>query len=469
MSKIIIVSVRVAQQHQTSTGGLAVAVECMLQQKKLEGIWLGWNGEITDSIAKDLHPENRNSYTALTFSLTQDQYDEFYCGYANNCLWPAFHYRLDLMEFNSHEYQQYLAINEQMAMYIRSIAEPDDIIWVQDYHLIPTAHYCRQLNLNNRIGFFLHTPFPCADILQAIPQYHNWLHMLLAYDVVGVQSDADLHALNHSICQEYGYAIENGLVQAERNTQIKTYPISIDPNLVQEQAQRASLLGKTDNLFPHLHDRTIIGVDRLDYSKGLPNRFQTFATLLKHYPILRGQVNYVQIAPSTRADINSYQFLRQELETLAGQINGQYSTLDWAPLTYLNRAFPPAQLMGLFRKAKVGYVAPLRDGMNLVAKEYIAAQAPEDPGVLVLSRFTGAAQELKEAALLVNPYHEEQTAHCLYRALQMPLDERISRHKELMHKLNANQLQHWCDLFLEDLRSSGHQVRPSSPIEALMP
>lgn len=452
MSKIIIVSLRVAQQNQPSTGGLAIAIECMLKKNNLCGVWLGWNGEISSSVSKDLEVENRNSYTAMTFSLTQEQYEEFYCGYANNCLWPAFHYRLDLMRFSSHEFQQYLTINKQIAHYLRTIVEPEDIIWVQDYHLIPLGKYCRDLGIDNSIGFFLHTPFPCAEILKAIPKQKQWLPSLLSYDVVGLQSELDYRSLTTTLKDQLNIQGHNHIFEfKQRFTCIRAYPISIDPNLIQDLIEKAIYQNQDTNDISFIERKTIISVDRLDYSKGLTKRFETFETFLNHYPILKEEVNYIQIAPNTRTGIETYQTIREELESLAGQINGKHSTVDWNPITYINRAFSPSQLMLLFRKSRVGYVAPLRDGMNLVAKEYITAQDPTDPGVLVLSKFTGAAQELKEGALLINPFDMEETAHALFKALQMPLEERKTRHQSLLEHIKQFDLQHWCDTFLADL------------------
>lgn len=459
MSRIIVVSIRVAQHQQIATGGLAVAIECMLNAQQQEGIWLGWSGEQHPQLCAQLHTERREHYSTMTFSLTPEQYQEFYCGYANNCLWPAFHQRTDLMRFQSHQYQQYLEVNKQIASYLQAVAQPDDLIWVQDYHLIPLAHFCRELGLKQRLGFFLHTPFPCPDILKTIPRHQQWLPYLLEYDVVGVQSNPDFLNLSHSLQQVLGLSANQGFLHHSKgSTHIQSYPISIAPELIHTMATMPPAIGAAPTDYPVVGEgQLIVSADRLDYSKGLPKRFECFNTLLEHYPSLKESVSYLQIAPSTREGIESYQQQQNELESLAGQINGKHGTFNWVPLLYLNRAIAPAILMGLFRKAHVGFIAPLRDGMNLVAKEYVAAQNPEDPGVLVLSSFTGAASELQEGALLVNPYDSEATAQRLFQALTMPLAERKARHLALMTHLTEFDLERWCLRFLEDLQVSTHE------------
>lgn len=455
MSRIIVASIRVAQQKSIATGGLAVAIECMLNAHQQEGIWLGWSGEQCAQPCTELHVEHRDHYSTMTFSLTPEQHQQFYCGYANNCLWPAFHQRIDLMTFNSHEYQQYLAVNEQIAHYLSTVLRPDDIVWVQDYHLIPLAHYCRKLGLNQPIGFFLHTPFPNPDALATIPRHQSWLPYLLDYEVVGLQSTPDFLNLSNSLTKVLGLSANEGrITYKNRTTLIKSYPISIAPELIQSMATMPTPFGSDTSDYPILGDgQLIVSADRLDYSKGLPKRFESFNTLLEHFPTLKESVNYLQIAPSTREGIESYQQQQNELESLAGQINGKHASFNWVPLIYLNRAVAPVMLMSIFRKAHVGFIAPLRDGMNLVAKEYVAAQDAADPGVLVLSEFTGAASEFQEGALLVNPYDTEATAQALYRALTMSLAERQARHQALMAHLEEFDLKRWCFSFLSDLNA----------------
>lgn len=442
MSKIIIVSLRVAQAHATSTGGLAVAVEYMLKNLGQKGVWLGWNGEIKEQRPSALHHEQRQHYEALTFPLTPQQYEEFYCGYANKCLWPAFHHRLDLMSFSNAEYAMHQRVNKQFALYLKSIAEADDLIWIHDYHLLPLGQYCRELGLNNTLGFFLHTPFPSLEITQAIPRHQDWLASLRSYDVLGVQSEPDRQALEQCL-----KSVSSNLAQLPI---VQDFPISVDIQAIQDLATHTEDSPALSP--PRATLKTIISADRLDYSKGLTHRLQSVETLLERTPDLREQMQYIQIAPNTRSGIECYQQLRESVETLAGKVNGRFATPDWHPITYINRPVAPPSLMRMFRDSAVGYIAPFKDGMNLVAKEYVAAQDPNDPGVLVLSRFAGAAQELNRGALLVNPFDIENSATQLHRALTMPLAERKERHQQLWAHLKRYDLAFWCQSFLRQLR-----------------
>jgi trehalose 6-phosphate synthase len=418
MSKIIVVSVRVASSDQPCTGGLAVAVDQLLKHPQTQGIWLGWNGQC-DPQPGALRTEDRGTYQAVTFSFTQEQYEQFYCGYANTCLWPAFHYRLDLMDFQTHHFQQYLEINRQIATYLHHIAEEDDLIWVHDYHLMPLAHFCREQGMQ--------------------------------------QSRGDHHALTAAL---QTLVPPRTSESGARTVSTDVYPISIDVDLVQALAKAPSWTDSATPIEPVNGPDTIISVDRLDYTKGLAYRLRTLDTL-------HGQTTYVQIAPSTRGDIHDYQVMREELESLAGQINGQFATPGWSPVVYMNRAFPAGQLMRMLRRARVGFIAPLRDGMNLVAKEYIAAQDPADPGVLVLSTFTGAAQSLQGGYLPVNPFDADATARSLYQALNMPLEERRRRHQHLMMQLRQQDLRQWCEQFLHDLGISSGLNQAHDPLAEL--
>ncbi|MFA1604906.1 trehalose-6-phosphate synthase [Alcaligenes faecalis] len=463
MSKIIVVSVRVASSDQPCTGGLAVAVDQLLKRQRTQSIWLGWNGQC-DSQPDSLRTEDRGSYQAVTFSFTQEQYEQFYCGYANTCLWPAFHYRLDLMDFQTHHFQQYLEINRQIAAYLSQIADEDDLIWVHDYHLMPLAHFWREQGMQQAIGLFFHTPFPCPEILRSIPRYEQWLPMLRHYDQIGVQSRSDHSALTAALQTLVPPRASDPQARAVRTD---VYPISIDIDLIQALAKAPSWNDGNTPIEPVHGPDTIISVDRLDYTKGLAYRLRILDTLLRRYPTLHGQTTYVQIAPSTRGDIHDYQVMREELESLAGQINGQFATPGWSPVVYMNRAFPAGQLMRMLRRARVGFIAPLRDGMNLVAKEYIAAQDPDDPGVLVLSTFTGAAQSLQGGYLPVNPYDADASANSLYQALNMSLEERRRRHQHLLMQLRRQDLGQWCEQFLHDLSASSGSNQAHSPLAEL--
>jgi len=465
VSRLIVVSNRVAPivEGQASSGGLAVGVHDALRDTG--GLWFGWSGEVipstpTESNGPSIVP--KGAITFATVALSRRDYDQYYRGFSNATLWPVFHYRVDLARYERQEYHGYRRVNTRFAHQIKDLVQPDDILWVHDYHLIPFADECRALGLRNRIGFFLHIPFPTPEILTTIPPHEELLRALCAYDLLGFQTETDRVAFYDYIEREaHGYIEQkdqNGAVHAYGNTlRAKVYPIGVHPDEIAQQA--ISSLARRNPFARNPGDRgdrplkLIMSVDRLDYSKGQPERFRAFEQLLDDFPDHRRHVTFIQIAPTSRQDVQSYQQIRQWLEAESGRINGKHAELDWTPIRYINKQYERRILMSLFRTAQIGYVTPLRDGMNLVAKEYVAAQDPENPGVLVLSRFAGAAHEL-DAALIVNPYDTRGMAEALNRALTMPLEERKARYAHMMERLHAGNLTLWRERFLADLRSA---------------
>jgi trehalose 6-phosphate synthase len=344
-------------------------------------------------------------------------------------------------------------VNQLFARKLKPLLREDDIIWVQDYHLIPLAAELRALGCNQRIGFFLHIPLPPPLILAAIPG-HDWLiRALFAYDLVGFQSQADhSHFRNYAETEAHAQNLGDGRWRAfNRTVQAGAFPIGIDVDEFtalthapegREMYQRMRLEYSRRDL--------LVGVDRLDYSKGLPQRMRAFRDMLQRYPDTHNSATLIQIASPSREDVSAYNDILHELEGLCGSINGNFGELDWMPVRYMHRTVARTRLPGLYRASRVALVTPLRDGMNLVAKEFVVAQDPEDPGVLVLSRFAGAAEQLREA-LLVNPYDIEGTANAIHLALQMPLEERLSRHQALMTTIRRHDVHWWCDGFLDTL------------------
>ncbi|CAB3787132.1 alpha,alpha-trehalose-phosphate synthase (UDP-forming) [Pararobbsia alpina] len=455
MSRLIIVSNRVApiSEGGMAAGGLAVGVYDAL--KETGGMWFGWSGEIAGAAAPELKIEERGPVTFATVPLTRRDYDQYYRGFSNDTLWPTFHYRTDLTHYDRHEFEGYQRVNAWLAHQLLPLLEPDDVIWVHDYHLIPFAEALRQQGVTNRIGFFLHIPFPAAQLLVTVPPHDKLMRALCCYDLVGVQTAPDLRALRDYLEHEAGGTVsDDGTARAYgRTLRIGSYPIGIYPDELASLAEAGRDGRHLKNLRQTMRERRlIVSVDRLDYSKGLVERFRAFEKLLELSPNHRAQVSFIQIAPPTRADIQSYQQIRLQLESESGRINGRFAEMDWTPIRYLHRQFERAVLASLFREAHVGYVTPLRDGMNLVAKEYVAAQNPHDPGVLVLSRFAGAAQEL-DGALIVNPVDVTGMAEALDRALDMPRDERRERYQRMMETLRRNSVSVWRDSFLSDLRA----------------
>ncbi len=461
MSRLVVVSNRVApiKPGKVAAGGLAVGVYDALRQAG--GIWFGWSGEI--SATPTINTEEVGNITYVTLPLNKRDYDQYYRGFSNNTLWPIFHYRIDLARYSREEYDGYRRVNGMLAEKLLPLLEPDDIIWIHDYHLIPFAEACRQLGIRNRIGFFLHIPFPAPEILTAIPPHNELLKTLCYYDLIGFQTDTDRLAFQDYITREVRGVIEpdGSLTAYGQNFRAGVYPIGVVPDEIQKLAEGYKGRAHPMRRASDTRRQTIISVDRLDYSKGLVERFRAYEEFLDRYPSHRNNVEFLQIAPTSRSDVRTYQHIREQLESQAGHLNGRLSDLDWTPLHYLNKSYDRRVLMGLFRTADVGFVTPLRDGMNLVAKEYVAAQDPEDPGVLVLSRFAGAARELT-SALIVNPYDCVGMAEALDRALSMPLAERKDRYEHLMRAIRAADLDAWRDNFMRDLRS--YVSQPSTTV-----
>ncbi|NIM28768.1 MAG: alpha,alpha-trehalose-phosphate synthase (UDP-forming) [Gammaproteobacteria bacterium] len=452
--RLVIVSNRVAVTTDAArAGGLAVALSELL--KKTGGVWFGWSGKV--SARPNSHPDTvgRGGVTVATVDLSADDYDEYYSGFANSALWPLFHYRLDLANFNRDFYEGYLRVNRRFAHALEPMLEDDDIVWVHDYHLLAFGEELRRMGCEQPMGFFLHIPFPAPEVLTTLPVHDVIVRAMFAYDLVGFQTEGDRTCfLNYVVNEAGGTVYEDGRVSAFGRTIVAgVFPIGIDADNFAELATSKNAMEHRRRLERVLRRRhAIVGVDRLDYTKGLPERFHAFERLLKHYPENHGRVTYVQIAPTTRADVPDYVHIREELEGIAGKINGEYSELDWTPLRYINRSFSRPALAGIFRLSRVGLVTPLRDGMNLVAKEYVAAQSPRNPGVLVLSRFAGAAHQLT-GALVVNPYDEQGVADALQTALNMSLQERKKRWATLVESVRRDDVVGWRESFLEKLKS----------------
>ena len=452
MSRLVIVSNRVALPGVASAGGLAVALQAALEETG--GLWFGWSGNIDPVESGRVHEDASGSIRYITVDLSKRDHDDYYNGFANRTLWPLLHFRVDLVDYSRETYAGYRRVNALFAEKLAPLLREDDLIWVHDYHLIPMAKVLREFGVRSRIGFFLHVPMPSSDLLAALPQHERLFEGLSSYDLIGFQTERDLERF-----QDYvrlfgrGRVIEHGVLETKgRRLHAGAFPISIDTaHIVTQAAASAGRAGVT-RLATSLSGRALaIGVDRLDYSKGLPERFRAFERFLKRHSGQRGKLTFLQIAPVSRGEVTEYPHLRHELEQLAGHINGVHAEPDWTPVRYVNRNYPHPLLTGYYRLARIGLVTPLRDGMNLVAKEFVAAQDPEDPGVLVLSSFAGAAREL-DSALLVNPYDLDGVADAIAVALAMPLAERLERWQAMMALLQANDITTWRRNYLDALR-----------------
>jgi len=453
VSRLVVVSNRVADPRKTVAGGLAVALGEALSSSG--GLWFGWSGNVLDrgATTDKLHTQRAGNVTLATVDLDHDDHAAYYRGYANGVLWPVFHYRLDLADFDAGYIEGYRRVNRMFAHRLMGLLQADDVIWVHDYHLIPMAAELRALGCQQRIGFFLHTPLPPPLILAAIPA-HEWLmRALFAYDLVGLQSQADLNHLSRYLVTEAGAEQlgEGHFGAFNRSLRAGAFPIGIDVDGFVELGRGKEAADTRAKLRDRYgQQQLLVGVDRLDYSKGLPQRFRAFRRLLECYPENRGSATLIQIAAPSREEVDAYGDIRRELESLCGAINGDFGDLDWMPIRYIHRTVARKRVPGLFAASRVALVTPLRDGMNLVAKEYIASQDPANPGVLVLSRFAGAAEQLTDA-LLVNPYDTQSTAAAIERALRMPLDERLIRHERLLAEVREHDVHWWRGRFLAAL------------------
>ena len=486
MSRLIVVSNRVSPptgRGGESVGGLAMALAAALRE--FSGLWFGWSGRTTPEFNGHLNLQRVDGVTVATVDLPEADVSEYYNGYANKTLWPLFHYRQDLTAYDRSFDEGYQRVNRRFAETLRPLIEDDDLIWIHDYHLIPLGRELRRLGVTNRIGFFLHIPWPAHQLLITLPNHRDLVEALFAYDLVGFQTPEYRHAFEEYVLNEAGgVATADGCLRAfGRSLQAGAFPIGIDAEEFAEMAGGAAARRTHDVMAAHTAFRKmIVGVDRLDYSKGMEERFLGFERLLADHPELRREVLFLQIAPLSREGVEAYQEIRARLDALSGRINGEYADIDWNPVRYVNRNYRRDELAGVYRAAKVGLVTPLRDGMNLVAKEFVAAQDPLDPGVLVLSRFAGAAGQL-QAALLVNPNSPEEVAEALHRALSMDLAERIERWRALFENVRRENVAAWRDAFVEALAATrgdnqartaegpfyGEQARPLSVQARLHP
>jgi len=452
VSRLVVVSNRVALPGENRAGGLAVGLDAALGAHG--GLWFGWSGKVVREDGGRLHEQVEGDVRYVTMDLDRRDHDDYYNGFANRTLWPLLHSRLDLVDYARETREGYRRVNALFADRLAPLLRDDDIVWIHDYHLIPLAALLRERGIGCRIGFFLHVPMPSADLVSALPDHARLFGTLYAYDLLGFQTARDADRFR-TYARIYGQAspADGGAVALPngRTVQVGAFPIGIDAQRIATQATAAVGKPAVRALRDSLSGRQLaIGVDRLDYSKGLPERFRAFGRYLERHPGERGRLTLLQIAPVSRGEVAEYRHLRDQLEGIAGHINGTHAEPDWTPLRYVNRNFAHATLTGFYRAARVGLVTPLRDGMNLVAKEYVAAQDPEDPGALVLSMLAGAAIEL-EGALLVNPYDLDGVADAIARASSMPLAERRERWRSMMRPIAGNDIHAWCRQFLDRL------------------
>ncbi len=453
--RLVVVSNRVPVPTAAGSpppGGLAVALSGALESQG--GLWFGWSGKVATDKDPEVHHQSVGNIDYAVVDLSRRDIDEYYHGFANRVLWPVCHYRLDLADLSRRDVNAYFRVNEQFARRLARLLKPDDVIWVQDYHFIPMASFLRDLGFANKIGFFYHIPWPPSDLAAVIPAYDRILKSFSAYNLIGFQTPVDAENFRACLTRSgVGSDLGGDWVSAfGRKFRAAAFPISIETATFAQDARVAEKNVVVKRTLQSLEGHPlVIGVDRLDYSKGIRERIDSFATFVeKSAAAMKARVTLLQITPKSRSEVPEYAEMQREVAEHVGHVNGRLGDVDWTPVRYVNKAMSRSALAGLYRIAKVGLVTPLRDGMNLVAKEYVAAQNPDDPGVLVLSRFAGAVHEMPEA-LIVNPYNLEETASAIQRAFEMPLRERKERWRAMMDTIEANDVENWCRVFLHEL------------------
>jgi trehalose 6-phosphate synthase len=474
---LVVVSNRITRgkANEPITGGLAAALLPIVE--KSGAIWVGSSGRVRDGVQKEPFAEVEalgNGALAM-LDLPAAHYGGYYEGFANSALWPALHSRADLIRVSQGDYLSYREVNAFMARALLRFRKDDTAFWIQDYHFLALGAELRDLGVTQPIGFFLHTPWPARDVIEGVPHHRDLVEAMLAYDLIGFQTQDDCENFASYLSATLGLVVADGIVISQHHgpTRIAVFPIGIDVDKFARQAAKAVSHPDVSRLRRSLNgEKLAIGVDRLDYSKGLVNRINAFDRMWTTHPSLARTVSLLQIATPSRGAIEAYGNLQSELAKLVSDVNGRHGEVDWTPIRYLNKGFSQTVLAGLYRTAQVGVVTPLHDGMNLVAKEYVAAQNPDDPGVLVLSKFAGAANEL-DTALLVNPHDIDGMARTIAVAVSMPFPERRMRWEAMMAKLRHRSIQQWFTSFVEALETARAEresaLQPIEIIPALWP
>ena len=466
---LVVVSNRVSRgkPNEPMTGGLAAALLPIVE--KSGAIWVGSSGRVRDGNLREPFAEIEALGTGALamLDLPAAHYGGYYEGFANSALWPALHSRADLIRATQDDYRSYREVNAFMARALLRFRKSDSAFWIQDYHFLALGAELRDLGVTDPIGFFLHTPWPARAMISGVPHHRDLIEAMLAYDLVGFQTEEDCENFLSYAQSDLGLIVHDGVVVSRHGrTRVAVFPIGIDPQEFAQLAKKAATHPDVSRLRRSLNgEKLAIGVDRLDYSKGLINRIKAFDRMWTLHPSLVRTASLLQIATPSRGAIEAYGNLQNEVARLVSDVNGQHGEVDWTPIRYLNKGYGQAVLAGLYRTAQVGVVTPLQDGMNLVAKEYVAAQNPVDPGVLVLSKFAGAANEL-DTALLVNPHDIDGMARTIATALSMPLTERRMRWEAMMAKLRGHTIQQWFADFIEALRECQLDRNELAPVIA---
>ncbi|HEY4238907.1 MAG TPA: trehalose-phosphatase [Kofleriaceae bacterium] len=440
-ARLVVVSNRIPPAtigRHRPVGGLVSALAPALRSR--EGVWLGWSGGESEG-ERHLVLHDEEPPVRAAFELPPAWRERFYDGFCNRALWPLFHGFPSRVRYCDADWEAYVAANAEFARHAATLAAPDGTVWMHDYHLLCAGHALRELGFRGPMGLFLHIPFPHRDLFDTLPWADELARALHAFDLVGFHTAQWAENFRASVAG-----------RGARMPAIEVLPIGVDGAAFSLEADEVDR--EVAGLRALLGDRKLVlGVDRLDYSKGIPERLLAFEQLLESAPDWRGRVTLVQISVPSRAEVPEYAELRHRVENLVGRINGRFGEADWVPVRYLYRSYDHRLLAQLYRLADVALVTPLRDGLNLVAKEFVIAQAPANPGVLVLSRFAGAAEELRDA-VLTNPFHADGMARDLDTALRMDVQERVQRHVRLRAALAGQTPQRWAAAFIDRLASA---------------
>ena len=442
---------------EPGSGGLVTALRPVLRNRG--GRWIGWAGvteeQLPDPSAPLTDARKRFGYDLIPVPLTDKERDRFYSGFSNEIIWPLFHDLVSLCNFDPSYWAIYEAVNQKFADCVASHVRPDDFVWVHDYHLMRVAKALGGLPTRPRVAFFLHIPFPPLDIFLKLPWRFEVLNALLAYDLVGFQTVRDRRNFVQCIrlllpdVRVSGRGAVWTLRVGDREVRIGSFPISIDVGEFERRAEEDAVVEKAARLQADDPGRKLVlGVDRLDYTKGIPQKLEAFRNLLRRFPETREKVTLIQVVVPSREDIPRYREHKAAVEGLVGEINGEFTRAGWIPIRYIHRGLEGSSLAGYYRAADIALVTPLKDGMNLVCKEYCASHVDGD-GVLILSEFAGAAAQLQNGALLVNPYDVEGVANAIHEAMHLPPAGRRSRMRRLRRALREADIYHWLDTFLE--------------------
>ena len=430
--------------------GLVSAIRPVLGHR--ESMWFGWSGGTT--AAGDVSVSDFGPRRMVALDLPRREAGLYYNVFSNRTLWPLLHNYPDRIDVRSESYSAYRRVNRRFAESLSPHLRSHDTLWVHDFHLFPLAAALRELGWPGKIGFFLHVPFPSVDTFSILPWARELLEDLLVYDLVGLQTRSHARNLMHTLIEELrGAQIGDSFVYGSKRCRVGVYPVGTDPDTFRRLGaapRQTRAVAGLRRLFPD--QKLVLGVDRLDYTKGVPERLATFERLLERRPSIRGKISLVQISVPSRERVPEYASEKRRTDEIVGRINGRFSRDQWIPVNFLYRSFSQRELAGFYNEADVCLVTPFRDGMNLVAKEYVASR-DDRPGVLVLSKFCGSAETMTDA-LIVNPYDIKGTAEAIHRGISMGHRERTRRWTPLLNEVRTNTAAAWADSFLSDLADS---------------